>query len=81
LLCTRTTLADGNPHPKWQEHCYHGIYVGHLPKACQKHASNIAIVYNPVTGLISSAFHVVFDDKLISVLNADPAGKLLVITN
>jgi hypothetical protein len=65
-------LADGNPHPKWQEWCYHGVYIGHSPK----HTSTIAIVYNPTTGLISPAFHVVLDDKFTSILNADPAGKL-----
>jgi hypothetical protein len=65
-------LADGSPHPKWQERCYHGVYVGHS----SKHASNVAIVFNPKTGLVSPAFHVVFDDEFTSVSNADPAGKL-----
>lgn len=40
-----------------------GVYLGHSPY----HASNVALVLNLDTGLVSPHFHVVFDDKFPTV--------------
>jgi hypothetical protein len=40
-----------------------GIYVGRSPS----HASNVALILNPMTGHISPQFHVVFDDDFTTV--------------
>lgn len=44
--------------PKWDPKCRLGIYLGFSPY----HASNVALVLNPSTGLVSPQFHVTFDD-------------------
>jgi hypothetical protein len=59
----------------WNQHLQMAthIYVGHS----LKHASNVPIIYNPATGLVSHAFHVTFDNQFTSVLNASrETGKL-----
>lgn len=67
-------LADGQPIRKWRERCYQGIYVGHSPE----HASNVPLIYNPRTELVSPAYHVVFDDDFHSATmlakNENPAA-------
>ena len=39
------------------------MYLGHSPI----HVSSVALVFNPVTGLVSPAYHVVFDDNFSTV--------------
>ena len=45
--------------PKWDPRARLGIYLGQSPA----HATNVALVLNPKTGLVSPQFHVVFDDN------------------
>ena len=49
--------------PKWEPRGRLGIYVGRSPA----HASNVALVLNPKTGLVSPQYHVVFDDDFTTV--------------
>ncbi|KAL7466425.1 hypothetical protein ACHAXS_006718, partial [Conticribra weissflogii] len=49
--------------PKWEPRSRLGIYVGRSPH----HAGNVALVLNPLTGLVLPQFHVVFDDKFTTV--------------
>ena len=49
--------------PKWEPRARLGIYLGRSPA----HASNVALVLNPKTGLVSPQFHVVFDDDFSTV--------------
>ena len=57
--------------PKWEPRSRLGIFVGHSPD----HASDVALVLNPRTGLVSPQYHVVFDDSFstISHLSTDDA--------
>ena len=59
-------LADGSPRSKWASRCYIGVYVG----VSTVHASNVAIVYNPATGLTSPVYHCLFDEEFTTVSNA-----------
>lgn len=61
-------LADGKPHGKWKPRSYIGVYVG----VSNLHASNVAMIYNPATGLTSPAYHCFFDEEFTTVSNADP---------
>ena len=56
-------LQDGNNHSKWKVRAHQGIYVGHSPN----HASNVVLVYNPVTKLVSPQYIVVFDEGFETV--------------
>ena len=49
--------------PKWEPRARLGIYLGRSPA----HASSVALVLNPNTGLVSPQFHVVFDDDFSTV--------------
>ena len=49
--------------PKWNPRANTGIYLGHSPD----HASNVALVLNLATGLVSPQYHVVFDDHFSTV--------------
>ena len=49
--------------PKWNPRSDAGIYLGHSPE----HASNVALVLNLTTGLVSPQYHVVFDDTFSTV--------------
>ena len=61
-------LQDGNNIPKFSRKCSHiGIYVGHSPN----HASNVMLVYNPLTGLVSPQYHCDFDEAFTTVQNND----------
>lgn len=51
-------LQNGQKIPRWEPQCQLGIFVGNSPL----HADNVALVYNPFTGLVSPQFHVIFDD-------------------
>ncbi|MGL6008734.1 MAG: hypothetical protein ACRC1D_04685 [Culicoidibacterales bacterium] len=49
--------------PKWEPRSRMGIYVGRSPS----HASNVGLILNPRTGLVSPQFHVVYDDDFTTV--------------
>ena len=49
------TLGPG----KWKERAFQGIYISHS----QHHASNVIMVYNPVTKLVSPQYHVAHDES------------------
>ena len=49
--------------PKWEPRARVGIYLGRSPA----HASSVALVLNPKTGLVSPQYHVVFDDDFTTV--------------
>ena len=49
--------------PKWNPRSNAGMYLGHSPE----HASNVALVMNLTTGMISPQYHVVFDDTFSTV--------------
>jgi hypothetical protein len=51
-------LATGKSISKWMPRARLGIYLGFSPN----HARNVALVLNPVTGLVSPQYHVRFDD-------------------
>ena len=65
ILDSRLQSAGGAGPPKWDPRCRLGIYVGQSPS----HASNVALVLNPKSGLVSPQFHVVFDDNFSTVPN------------
>ena len=56
-------LCNGGTVPKWNRRARRGIYLGMSPE----HASNVALVYNPITGYVSPQFHVIYDDDFTSV--------------
>ena len=67
-----STLSPG----KWKKCPYQGVYVGHLPQ----HASNVILVYNPKTWLVSPQYHVIhnelFETVQINMSEADAQQKL-----
>jgi hypothetical protein len=70
-------LQDGSIGPgKWKDRCYQGVYVGHS----QHHASNVILVYNPRTHLVSPQYQVVHDESFdtvwIQMSNADAKAQL-----
>jgi hypothetical protein len=59
-----SALQSGNLGPgKWKNRCHQGIYIGHS----LHHASNVILVYNPKTRLVSSKYHVVHDKNFDTV--------------
>jgi hypothetical protein len=57
-------LQNGSIGPgKWKERCYQGVYVGHSPH----HASNVILVYNPKTRLVSPQYHVTHDKSFNTI--------------
>jgi hypothetical protein len=70
-------LQDGSIGPgKWKDRCYQGVYIGHS----QNHASNVILIYNPKTHLVSPQYHVVHDESFdtvwIQLSNADAEAQL-----
>ena len=63
VLDARSQSAGSIGPPKWEPKSRIGIYLGHSPF----HAGNVALVFNPTTGLVSPQFHVVFDDNFSTV--------------
>ena len=55
--------SAGGSIPKWEPRSRCGVYLGHSPL----HAGNVALVFNPITGRVSPAYHVVFDDTWSTV--------------
>jgi hypothetical protein len=56
-------IRDGISTGKWLEQSFVGVYVGLSPD----HASNVALVYNPETKLVSPQFYVLIDESFSSV--------------
>ncbi|EJK58187.1 hypothetical protein THAOC_21711, partial [Thalassiosira oceanica] len=63
VLDHRLHNAGGAGPPKWEPRSRIGVYCGHSPF----HAGNVALVFNPQSGLISPQYHVVFDDEFTTV--------------
>ena len=62
-------LQDGKSVQKFSRARSHmGIYVGQS----KHHASNVALVFNPRTQLVSPQYHVVFDEDFETVESSDP---------
>jgi len=57
------TLQLQGMFPKWGERAQVGIYLCHSP--C--HASNVSLVLNTQTGLVSPQFHLIYDDNFDTV--------------
>ena len=55
--------SAGGSIPKWEPRSRCGVYLGHSPM----HAGSVALVFNPATGRVSPAYHVVFDDTFSTV--------------
>ena len=71
------SLQSGSLGPgKWKERSYQGVYIGHL----LHHASNVILVYNPKTRLVSPQYHVIHDESFetvqINMSEADAQQKL-----
>jgi len=64
-------LANNNGIPKWKACSYQGIYIGHS----DNHASNVMLVWNPLTKLVSPQYHVVLDEEFTMVSPAAQAGR------
>ena len=58
-------LAAGKTISKWMPRARLGIYLGFSPN----HARNVALVLNPITGLVSPQYHVRFDDLFETTRN------------
>ena len=61
-------LADNNGIPKWKACSYQGVYVSHS----DVHASNVVLVWNPLTKLVLPQYHVIFDEEFTTVLSDKP---------
>jgi len=58
-------LADDNSIPKWKACDYHSAYIGHS----DQHSSSIAMIWNPITKLVSTQYHVIFDKGFQTVMS------------
>jgi hypothetical protein len=65
-------LQDGKKIPKWQPRARRGQFLGYS----KDHLTTIGLVLNIATGHVSPQFHVVYDDLLTSVPNAEHGGLL-----
>ena len=64
VYCLDAKLQGGiGGIPKWEPRSRLGIFVGHSPD----HASDVALVLNPRTGLVSPQYHVIFDDTFSTI--------------
>ena len=59
---TPQSVGGGSP-PKWDPRACLWIYLCHYPS----HAGSVALVMNPMTGLVSLQLHLVFDDNFETV--------------
>jgi hypothetical protein len=56
-------IQQGQKLPRWAPSSKRGMFLG----ISQQHASEVPLVLNPVTGSITTQFHVVFDDLFTTV--------------
>ncbi|GFH44538.1 hypothetical protein CTEN210_01012 [Chaetoceros tenuissimus] len=63
----QSALASGKSLPRWNTRCKLGINLGNSPR----HAGNVYLVLDPVTGLTSPQFHCSFDNFFESVSDAN----------
>jgi hypothetical protein len=56
-------IQDGHKMDKWAERCHVGVYLHRSPY----HASNVPLVLNTQTGLVSPQFHVIVDNRFDTV--------------
>ena len=63
VYALNNALQAGHSILKWKSRARLGLYLGHSPR----HSSNIHLVLNLTTGLVSPQFHVQFDDMFDSV--------------
>ena len=63
VLDHRLQTAGGAGPPKWDPRSRIGVYCGHSPF----HAGNVALIFNPKTGLLSPQYHCVYDDEFTTV--------------
>jgi len=59
----KKNLADNNGIPKWKVHAYQGIYLRHS----EQHSSSVTLIWNPVTKLASTQYHVLFNEGFKTV--------------
>ena len=72
-----SSLQTGPLGPgKWKERAFQGVYIGHS----EPPTSNVIMVYNPATRLVSPQYHVVhdksFDTVQLNMSTADAEHKL-----
>jgi len=63
-------LTDSNSIPKWKAQSYCSVYIGHS----EHHASNVMVMWNPVTKLVSPQYHVIFNEEFTTVSPAAQAN-------
>ena len=64
VYCLDAKLQGGvGGLPKWEPRSRLGVFAGHSPG----HVSDVALVLNPRTGLVSPQYHVVFDDSFSTI--------------
>jgi hypothetical protein len=56
-------LQLGYKIPKWWPRAQVGIYLGKSPR----HARNVGLVLNPMTGMVSPLFHLRYDDTFETI--------------
>jgi hypothetical protein len=64
-------MQEGTSPPKWTKRTTQKVYVGHL----HHYSKSFPMVWDPKTKLVSSQFHVMFDDNLDTVKAPDPNIK------
>jgi hypothetical protein len=79
VLVLETALQNGQSLPKFDPRSRMGVYLGHS----SEHASSVALVLNPKTGIISNQYHLVFDDKFETISTNDhtKTGQLALWTD
>eukprot|EP00957_Ditylum_brightwellii_P072891 5539529-Ditylum_brightwellii.AAC.1 len=63
VLDANLQTGHGIGPSKWNPRSRTGVYLGHSPV----HTGNVALVLNLQTGHVSPQYHVVFDDKFLTV--------------
>ena len=62
-VLTEPLQTAGGKQPKWEERARVGIFLCHSPN----HATNVPLILNTKTGLVSPQFHVIYDDHFETV--------------
>jgi hypothetical protein len=75
LLCPVYVLdrrmQEGTSPPKWTKRATQKVYVGHP----HHYSKSVPMVWDPKTKLVSTQFHVMFDDNFDTVKAPDPNIK------